>query len=64
MGLIGDNKSREKLYAKMNKVNSTLSAAAVVATASMPNTTLSVEVFDDTGASLGFMALYANATLT
>lgn len=62
----GDSKSREKIYNKLERLNSSTDnvTAAVVATASMPNTTDSIEVFDSDGVSIGFVAVYANATLT
>lgn len=62
----GQTMSREKVYTKLERINTNAdnSATATIATASMPNTTKSVEVFDSDGASLGFVALYANATLT
>ena len=62
----GQTMSREKVYEKLERINTDTAnvAAAVVATASMPNTTDSIEVFDSDGASVGFVAVYANATLT
>lgn len=37
---------------------------ATIATASMPNTTHSVKLVDEAGATVGYLAVYANATLT
>lgn len=60
-----DTKSREKLYGKIYKLHSDNPVeAAVVATASMPDTVGTVEVFDKNGTSLGYVAVYANSDLS
>lgn len=58
-----DSKSREKIYAAVfqGPDNAT---ADVTATASMPDTTMTVPVYDSAGNVLGHMALYANADLS
>ena len=59
------SKSRTVLYNNIEKLITTGSAVATIATASMPNTTLSAPVYDEAnGAIIGYVALYANATLT
>ena len=59
------SKSRTVLYNNIETLISDGTAAAVVATASMPNTTLSAPVYDEAnGSIIGYVALYANATLT
>lgn len=58
--------SREKIYEKLERINTDTAnvAAAVVADGALANTTKSIEVFDSDGASVGFVAVYAAATLT
>lgn len=62
----GQTMSREKVYEKLERINTDTAnvSAVIVATGAMPSTTDSIEVFDSDGASVGFVAVYANATLT
>lgn len=60
---MSQSKARINLYSNIN-VAAADATAAVVITASMPNTTDSVPIKDEKGNVLGYVALYANATLT
>lgn len=58
------SKSREKLLVGKDKISKHVTAAALVGgTAITATTTNSLEVFDENGVSLGFIALFDTATL-
>lgn len=60
---MAQTKSRTKLYSNINVAAADYTAAAI-ATAAMPNTVGSVPIKDENGNILGYVALYANNTLT
>lgn len=58
------SKSREKLLVSKDKVSAHVTAVTLVGgTAITADTTNSLEIFDENGASLGFIALFDTATL-
>ena len=58
------SKSREKLLVSKDKVSQHVTAVTLVGGTNITATTLnSLEVFDETGTSLGFIALFDTATL-
>ena len=60
---MSQSKARINLYSNIN-VAAADETAAVVATAAMPDTTSSVPIKDENGNVLGYVALYAAASLT
>ena len=59
------SKSRAVLYANIETLISSTSTVATIATASMPTTTHSMAVYDEADGSItGYVAVYANASLT
>lgn len=58
------SKSREKLLVGKDKISKHTTATALVgASAILADTVNSLEVFDENGVSLGFIALFDTATL-
>ena len=57
------SKNRENVF-KAAFQGPDMATAQVTVTGSMPATTITVPVYDSNGTILGYMALYANATLT
>lgn len=57
------SKSINKVLAMKDKVSQELTATAVDYT-SMPDTTGSLPIYDESGKILGYIALYSNADLT
>ena len=58
------SKSREKLLTTKNKVSAHVTAVTLVGgTAILADTKNSIELFDENGVSLGFVALFDTATL-
>ena len=58
------SKSREKLLVSKGKVSSHVTAVTLVGgSAILADTVNSLEVFDEDGVSLGFIALFDTATL-
>lgn len=60
---MSQTKARSKLYSNINVAAASVTAATI-ATASMPTTTSSVPIKDESGNILGYVALYATAALT
>ena len=59
------SKSRTVLYNNIETLISSTNTVATIATASMPTTTHSMAVYDEAGGSIvGYVAVYANASLT
>ena len=59
-----DSKSREKVYEAIFQGPGAAVAAVVDPATTLADTTKSMPVYDDSGTIIGYVALFANATLT